>query len=52
MPRIARQYSESDVYHIIIRGNDKQDLFYDDDDRYLFKDRLKESKEKFKYQNY
>ena len=52
MPRIARQYSESDVYHIIIRGNDKQDLFYDDDDRYLFKDRLKESKEKFKYQIY
>ena len=52
MPRIARQYSQSDVYHIIIRGNDKQDMFYDDDDRYLFKDRMKESKEKFKYQIY
>ena len=52
MPRIVRQYSKTDVYHIIIRGNDKQDLFYDDDDRYLFKDRMKESKEKFKYQIY
>lgn len=52
MPRIARQFSKSDVYHIIIRGNDKQDIFYDDDDRFLFKDRLKESKEKFKYQIY
>lgn len=52
MPRIGRQYSEFDVYHIIIRGNDKQDIFYEDDDRYLFKDRLKESKEKFNYQIY
>ena len=52
MPRIARQFSQSDVYHIIIRGNDKQNIFYDDDDRFLFKDRLKESKEKFKYQIY
>ena len=52
MPRIARQFSQSDVYHIIIRGNDKQDIFYDDDDRFLFKDRMKESKEKFKYQIY
>lgn len=52
LPRIGRQYSQSNVYHIIIRGNDKQDIFYDDQDRLLFKERVKESKEKFKYQIY
>ena len=26
MPRIARMYSELKVYHIIIRGIDKQDI--------------------------
>ena len=50
MPRKPRDYSISDVYHIIFRGNDKQDIFYDDQDRYVFLDRIKETQKKFKYE--
>ena len=52
IPRIAREYSKSNVYHVIIRGNDKQNLFYDNQDRYVFLDRLKQSKEKFEFKIY
>ena len=50
MPRKPRDYSISDVYHIIFRGNDKQDIFFDDQDRYVFLDRIKETQKKFKYE--
>lgn len=52
MPRVARNYSEIKVYHITIRGIDRQDIFFDDDDRYKFMDIIKETKEKYKYQIY
>ncbi|MDO9536683.1 MAG: transposase [Bacillota bacterium] len=37
MPRIARRKSESGIYHIIIRGTNRQEVFHDDEDciRYL-----------------
>ena len=36
MPRSARKLSNTDVYHIILRGINKQDIFYDDMDRKKF----------------
>lgn len=52
MPRIAREYSEMKVYHITIRGIDKQDIFFDDNDRCKFMDILKQTKEKYNYEIY
>lgn len=52
MPRVARNYSEIKVYHITIRGIDKQNIFFDDDDRCKFMDIIKETKEKFNYEIY
>ena len=52
MPRIQREFSETDIYHLILRGNDRSDIFYDDQDRYVFLDKLEEVKEKFKFQIY
>ena len=49
MPRKKREYSLTDVYHVIFRGNDKQDIFYDDQDRYVFLDRMQITQDKFKY---
>ena len=50
--REPRKYSNSEVYHIILRGTDKQDIFYDDMDRNVFKSYLKSTKKKFSYQVY
>ena len=52
MPRTARQLSNTEVYHIIFRGNDKQDIFYEDKDRYVFLRILKETKAKFNLKIY
>ena len=52
MPRKPREYGISNVYHIVLRGNDRQDIFYDEQDRYIFLDRLKENKQKFDYSIY
>ena len=49
MPRKNREYSSTYVYHIIFRGNDKQDMFYDDQDRCVFLDRIKEAKKIFNF---
>lgn len=52
MPRIARQKSCTDVYHIILRGINKQDIFFDDMDRRKFLNELNDSKEKYKFNIY
>jgi len=36
MPRRAREKSESGIYHIILRGANRQELFHDDDDSIRF----------------
>ena len=36
MARKPRQYGESGIYHIIIRGNNRQNIFYDDNDKSIF----------------
>lgn len=40
MPRTAREKSESDIYHVMVRGIDRAELFYDDEDRHEFLRRL------------
>jgi putative transposase len=32
MPRYARKKSETGIYHIIIRGTNRQEIFHDDED--------------------
>ena len=44
LPRKPREFSETNIYHIILRGNDKTDIFYEDQDRYVFLERVKETK--------
>ena len=36
MPRISRQHSATGVYHVMLRGIDRQDIFADDQDRGKF----------------
>ena len=52
LARMLREFSETDIYHLILRGNDRSDIFYEDQDRYVFLDKLEETKEKFKFQIY
>ena len=33
MPRTSRQHSDTGVYHVMLRGIDRQDIFADDQDR-------------------
>jgi REP element-mobilizing transposase RayT len=40
MPRKARQKSETDIYHVMLRGINQTQLFYEDADRIAFMDRL------------
>lgn len=40
MPRKARLFSSSETYHIVIRGNNKQNIFYDTEDYNFFIKRM------------
>lgn len=40
MSRKARIFSETGIYHIIIRGNNQQNIFNDDEDRLLLLNRI------------
>ena len=40
MPRHARQVSKTGIYHIMLRGNERRDIFRDDDDKAAFLDFL------------
>ena len=52
MPRGVRKYSNSKVYHIIIKGIDSQDIFYDNQDRKVFLDYLLISKNQYECKIY
>ena len=52
MPRIHRCFSRSKTYHIVIKGLDDADFFYDNEDRIIFLEKIKHSKYKFKYEVY
>ena len=45
MSRYARKQSRSGVHHIMLRGNERKDIFYDDEDRFRFLDTLNKMKE-------
>ena len=49
MSKYLREFSNSKVYHIIIKGIDDGTIFYDDEDRNVFLNKLKVTKKKFKY---
>ena len=52
MPRIHRNFSRSKTYHIVIKGLDDTDFFYDNEDRVVFLEKIQYSKHKFKYEVY
>lgn len=49
MPRPPRLFSNSKVYHIIIKGIDDQEIFYDDQDRKFFLKQISKTKLEFNY---
>ena len=49
MPRKSRKKGPLNYYHIIIRGNNKQDIFFDEMDRKKFIEELEKTKEKYNY---
>ena len=52
MPRTARIAPQEFVYHILTRGNNKQDVFKDDEDFRKYIDILKKYKEKYLFKLY
>ncbi len=47
MPRVSRKLSNTGIYHVMLRGNERRKIFMDDEDRKRFIDTLYEkSKEK------
>ena len=49
MPRTPRKLSESGIYHVMLRGIDRIQLFYDDDDHRAFLERLAHNKDRYGY---
>ncbi|MBC7869685.1 MAG: transposase, partial [Chitinophagaceae bacterium] len=49
MARKPRLHSPGAVYHVILRGNARHDIFADDKDRYRFYSILEKSVERFNH---
>jgi REP element-mobilizing transposase RayT len=52
LPRPPRLYGNSKIYHIILKGIDDQDIFYDDRDREFFLKQISITKTEFNYMLY
>jgi putative transposase len=52
MPRTARIAPNENVYHILTRGNNRQDVFKDEKDYERYKDILKRYKERYTFRLY
>ncbi|MTI96944.1 MAG: transposase [Firmicutes bacterium] len=52
MPRVAREKSKSGIYHVMVRGANKQEIFHDDVDRIKFLKTLKRYKDVSAFQMY
>ena len=52
LPRTPRKISNTGIYHVMLRGINKQDIFFDSKDKYKFLKELKETKEKYQYELY
>ncbi|MDK2809807.1 MAG: REP-associated tyrosine transposase [Petroclostridium sp.] len=40
MPRQAREKSSSGIYHIMLRGINRQDIFHDEEDKMRFTENI------------
>jgi len=49
MPRCARTLSQTGVYHVMLRGNERKDIFMDDEDKARFLDVLYTKREQESY---
>ncbi len=49
MPRKPRLHLPGGLYHVILRGNDRQDIFFEDEDRLAFYRLLEEGTRRFGY---
>lgn len=52
MPRPLRTFSNSKTYHVIFKGIDNQDIFYDNQDKIFFLKQILETKKIFDYSLY
>jgi putative transposase len=52
MPRVARGRSSSGIYHIMLRGINRQIIFEDEEDKTRFLETLRKYKDISKYQLY
>lgn len=52
MARTPREKSKTGIYHIILRGTNRQEIFHEDDDRIRFLETLKRYKEETKINVY
>lgn len=52
MARVKRELSSTSIYHVMIRGNEKKKIFFDDDDRLRFVEILIDRKKVSKYDLY
>ena len=52
MPRRAREKSITGIYHIMLRGIDKRDVFLDDEDRMQFIENIIKAKQVGKFELY
>ena len=52
MPRCARIKTNTKVYHVIIRGINKQDIFLDKQDFLKYIKEIKNTKDKYDYEIY
>jgi putative transposase len=52
MPRVARIYTEAGVFHILARGNNKQNIFHGDADFHAYKSILMKYKEEHPHKLY
>lgn len=52
IPRSPRKKSNTNVYHVIIRGINRQDIFYETQDFRKFLKEIKRTKETYKYELY
>ena len=49
MSRFPRKFANSQIYHIILKGIDGQDIFYDDQDKEIFLKQISITKQSFNY---
>jgi len=48
MPRCKREKDDNAIYHVTVRGNNKEAIFFNDDDKNRYLETLKRYKEKYK----